>query len=381
MTRGWGGGDDPERTASPELHQHLRAKRGGGGSAYVQTNRGKRSLLVDVQKPAGAAVLRRLLASADVFITNVRTRSLQKTGLDYESLAPEFPRLVYAHLTAFGRVGPKVNDPGYDYGAWWAHTGIMDLVRSSDEGDMPRFPGGIGDNSTAVQLAGYIGLALFHRERTGKGQLVDASLFRSGIAAIAQPLIMFAGGNSWARSVGPTHIRATTKPGERATMITNAFFRCKDGTYVQLLGEDVRRHLRNTLAALDLTYTDLFGSERPDWSKVDWTAATRMAERVVASRSYQEWFPIFERHNVWFARIQRFENMFSDEQAVASGIFAQDVPGVRHPLIRSPVQLSADQAQPRGSAPAFGEHTLEVLREAGFSEGELQRLHEDGVVK
>lgn len=381
MSRAWGHNDDPERTASRRLLTSLKQRRGGGGSAYVQANRGKRSILVDFQKPEGVLLLKRLLAKADVFVTNVRPKGLQKVGLDYETLSVEFPRLIYAHFTAFGRVGPKVNDPGYDYGAWWAHTGIMDLARPSEESYMSRFPAAIGDNTTAVQLAGYIGLALYHRERTGCGQLVDAALFRSGIAAMAHPLTQFAGGNPWAHSRGNMHIRSSTEVGVRQTQITNAVFRCKDETFVQLLGENLKQHINKTVTALGTTMIELFGAEKPDFKTVDWQAATKKVDLIIATKSFDEWLPIFRKHDVWHVRVQRFENMFEDEQARACGIFAH-VPELQHPVIRSPVFLSADKAEPRTGAPDFGENTEEVLvGELGYSPEEVEHLKRGKVVR
>mmetsp|Transcript_51693 Transcript_51693/g.117116 ORF Transcript_51693/g.117116 Transcript_51693/m.117116 type:complete len:451 (-) Transcript_51693:90-1442(-) len=379
MTRGWGGGDDPELTAQPELFAELQAKKGkgGGGSAFVQINRGKRSLLLDIRKPAGTQVLKRLLATADVFVSNVRVQSLKKLGLDYESLAPEFPRLIYAHLSAFGTSGPKANDPGYDYASYWAHTGFMDLVRSSEVADMPRFPGAIGDNSTAVHLAGYIGLALFHRERTGKGQLVEAALMRSGIAALAQPLSQYAGGNGWGRSQGPLGVRETTQLGVRNTRLTAACYKCKCGTWMHLAGEDFGKHFKKTLETLGLTVKDVFGEERP--KEVPWDHATRVVDGVMATKTYDEWHRIFEEKDVWHQKIQKFEVMFEDEQAKSSGIFVS-APGVRHPLIGSPVLLSAHKAEPRTGAPAFGEHTGAVLTELGLSPQEVEKLKADKVI-
>jgi len=322
-------------------------------------------------------LLKRMLASADVFVTNVRLQSLKKVGLDYESLAPEFPRLIYAQFSAFGLTGPKANDPGYDFAAWWAHTGIMDIVRSSEDADMPRFPGAIGDNSTAVQLAGYIGIALFHRERTGRGQLVDAALMRSGIAALAQPLMQYAGGNDWGRSRGPLGIRETTKVGERNTRITQTHFRCKDGVWVHLVGEDFRKHFKNTLKALGLTVKDVFGAERV--KEVPWAHATRVVDEVMATKTFDEWAEIFRQHDVWYQRIQRFEEMLDDQQAIQSGIFVQ-APGVRHPLVGSPVLLSSHRAQPKSGAPGFGEHTDAILHELGLSPQEVADLRREKVV-
>jgi len=379
ISRGWGGGDDPELTAMPELHRQLKEGKVGGGSAWMQLNRGKRSLILDVRKPAGIAIFKRLLQTADVLVTNVRLKGLQKIGLDYETLSNQFPRLIYAHLSAFGRVGPKTHDPGYDFGAWWAHTGIMDLVRSDDSADMPRFPGAVGDNSTAVQLAGYIGLALYHRERTGHGQLVDAALMRSGITAIAHPLVMWAGGNSWGRSSGPLNIRSSTKIGQRDTRITSSFFQCKDGVWIFLLGEDFRKHWRKTLTALGLTAAEVLGSDKPNWNEIDWASATRVVDKVMSTKSYDEWQVIFKKHDVWYSKVQRFEDMWDDEQARASGIFVR-APGVRHPLIGSPILLSSSKAEPRSGAPGFGEHTSNVLKELGYTPEDEAQLRQDKVV-
>jgi len=387
ISRGWGGGDDLERTAQPELVKEMRERRGpGGGSAYVQINRGKRSLCLDVSLLAGREVLKRMLATADVFVTNVRLKSLQKIGLDYETLSHDFPRLIYAQLSAFGRAGPKVEDPGYDYAAFWAYSGFMDIVRSDEGGDLPRFPGAIGDNLTAVQLAGFIGTALFHRERTGKGILVDAALMRSGIMALTQPLMQYQGGNDWGRSKGKMHVRSTTKLGERETRIANLPFLCKDGTWCQLLGEDFTRHWPNTLKGLGLTPAGVWGKDavkpngKVDWSKVDFKNATRIVDAVFATKTFDEWSAHFKTKDIWHEKVQRFEQMWEDPQAKSSGIFVA-APGVRHPLIGSPVLLGKAPAEPRGGAPGFGQHTTEVLRELGYSPAEEEKLRGDKVVR
>eukprot|EP01051_Picozoa_sp_SAG22_P024956 SAG22_NODE_7166_length_768_cov_1.393124_1_plen_168_part_10 len=120
VVRSWGKGDDPALTADPALH----ATAEGGGSSFVQLNRGKKSVGLNPTAPEGKAILLKLLATADIFITNVRLKSLRKAGLDYESLAPLFPRLIVGHLSAFGRTGPMADDPGYDFGAFWAQSGL-----------------------------------------------------------------------------------------------------------------------------------------------------------------------------------------------------------------------------------------------------------------
>ena len=98
------------------------------GSLFLNANRGKKSVVLDIRTPSGLAGIKALIQTADVFITNVRQQSLEKQGLDYKSIHAEFPACIYAHLTAWGKGGPGENKPGYDIGAYWAATGMQDLV-------------------------------------------------------------------------------------------------------------------------------------------------------------------------------------------------------------------------------------------------------------
>ena len=150
------------------------------GKLFENTNRGKRSIVLDLKKSEDLKNLLKLLETADVFLTNVRVKGLQRLGLDYETIRHRFPRLIYAHLTAWGRAGPHRDDAGYDAGAFWAASGIQDITRFSDDSPPSRYPGGIGDHTTGMALMSGIGMALFYRERHGRGQLVDASLLRVG---------------------------------------------------------------------------------------------------------------------------------------------------------------------------------------------------------
>jgi len=383
MSRAWGHNDDPKRTADPEMQRALKERRGGGGSSYIQINRGKRSVLVDFQKPEGVAIVKQLMETADVFVTNIRLQGLKKVGLDFETVHKEFPRLIYAHFTAFGRDGPKVNDPGYDYGAFWANTGIGDIVRTSDESSTVRVPAGFGDNASATQLAGWIGMALYHREVTGEGQLVDATLFRAGLNSMTQLIMQYLGGNPFGNSKGARHVRSTSRFGERVTMVTNATFLCKDNVLVQFLGEDMRRHVKKTMKALGVSIKDLFGSDQPRYSSFtadQWREVTKKIDAVMASKTYEEWKPILKEHDVWHVVVQRFENMMQDEQVHATGMLV-DVPGLKHKLFKAPIYMGADQAIPTRNAPHFGQHTQEILSEIGYNDEALERLRKAGVVR
>jgi crotonobetainyl-CoA:carnitine CoA-transferase CaiB-like acyl-CoA transferase len=379
FARGWGLKDDPAKTADPGL----RAAPGGGGSAFVNLNRGKRSVALDPTTPRGRALLFQLLETADIFVTNVRLRSLRRLGLDYESLHPQLPRLIYGQLSAWGRAGPMVDDPGYDFSSFWAHSGVQDILRSSDTAPMPRFPGGVGDYTTGAQLYGGILGALYHRERTGKGQLVDAALLRAGVWFLSHAISMHAGGAEWTKNpsgLATGGVRETTELGDRRTAITNACFKCRDGAWIQLMGLERDRHMPATLKALGLT---LEGCGLGGWkggANKDWARATRVVDAVMAGKTREEWGAVFDDHGVWWKGINRFEDMMGDVQANAAGCFVT-VPGVSHKLIGSPVLLSAADSAPVASAPGFGAHTVEVLKELGCSESDVGQLVEQGVVR
>lgn len=381
VSRTWGHKDDPAYTASPAIFD-----RGHGGSSFTQFNRGKRSLVLDIQKPEGQQVLFRLLEKADVFVTNVRNRSMKRLGLDYESLRSKYPRLIYAHLSAWGQTGPMLETPGFDVGAWWAHSGIMELARSSDDAPMPRQVGGIGDSVLATQLAGFIGLALYHRERTGVGQYVDAALLRSGIAAIAHPMAASAGRNAFitgpiSKAGGMGMIRETTQLGERRTSMNYVPFRMKCGTWVHMMDLVIDRFLPKLFRMLGVREEDILGPlDQRDPEGVYLKEATTKIDNILATKTWAEWRPLFLEHDVWHAVCNKFEDVWDDEQAKANGAFVHH-PDIRHPVVGVPILMSAHQAEPRGRAPGFGEHTSEVLREVGFSTTDEAALREKGIVE
>jgi crotonobetainyl-CoA:carnitine CoA-transferase CaiB-like acyl-CoA transferase len=190
------------------------------GAMFEQDNRGKKSISLDLSTPAGAQLFHLLLERADVFLTNVRRSGLQRLGLDWEQVQERYPRLIYCHLTGWGREGPFADKAGYDIGrylpilaapsaamspspvrsicihvlfsdhpsppralcSYGAATGLMELGRPSSDSstEMSRWPTGQGDHAASMSAVAGVGLALNHRHDTGRGQLVDISLLRAG---------------------------------------------------------------------------------------------------------------------------------------------------------------------------------------------------------
>ncbi len=171
-----GAGDPYRRRAQPPIGPGLASNPG-----FVLDGRNKRSLALDLRQTAGQEVLRRLVAQADVFITNYPPPVRRRLGITYEELAPLNPRLIYASFTGYGETGPEADKPGFDATAWWARSGLMHLVRAGEEAAPARSLPGMGDHPSAMGTYGAIVTALYQRERTGKGAYVGSSLLANGL--------------------------------------------------------------------------------------------------------------------------------------------------------------------------------------------------------
>ena len=151
--------------------------------AWMLEARNKKSLALDLSKPEGQAVLHRLAAEADVFITNYPPQVRARLGITYDHLAPLNERLIYASFTGYGEKGEEANKPGFDSNAYWARSGLMDLVRADEHTTPARSIAGMGDHPCAMALYGAIVTALYKRERTGKGSHVSSNLMANGVWA------------------------------------------------------------------------------------------------------------------------------------------------------------------------------------------------------
>jgi crotonobetainyl-CoA:carnitine CoA-transferase CaiB-like acyl-CoA transferase len=328
-------------------------------------NRGKRSVVLDLADPGGEdrAVMARLLATADVFVTNLRPDAVARLGLAPDDVLAEHPRVVYASLTGYGSSGPDVNRAGYDVGAFWARSGLASLAVPPDQ-PQPHFRGGVGDHVTAITtVAGILG-ALLERERTGRGRLVETSLLRTGIWSLGWDLGL-------AMRFGkllPPQPRT-----EQANPMINVY-RAADDRWFWLLGLEGDRLWPGLLEAVD----------RPAWADDERFRTARdrrlhaaelvaLLDELFATRTRGEWVSAFDAHDVWWAPVNTVEDVLADPQAIAAGAFV-DVPGgagaPAHRAVASPVSFPSadggDEARPRGAVPALGEHTAEVKAELGF---------------
>ena len=322
-------------------------------------NRGKRSLAVDLTSEAGRAIVRRAIAGADVFLTNLRIGALERAGLDAAGLLAEQPRLVYALATGYGTSGADRDRAAYDAGAFWGRAGVgATLAPAGGEPPFPRTA--FGDHATALALAGGVAAALFARERTERGGLVTTSLLRTGLYVVG------ADTNQVLRlGVPPIPLERTVMPNPLCT-----FYRTADGRWVFLLGLQADRHWPDLVRAVD----------RPDWLRdprfVDITArktnhATLIAEldAIFASAPFAVWAERLDAAGMWWAPVQTIAEAVVDPQTEACGAFI-DVPtpdGASARMLATPVDFADHRPCAERPAPEPGQHTEEVLLELGYA--------------
>ena len=340
---------------------------------WIVDNRSKRAIALDLRTPDGQEVLHHLVRGADVFVTNLPLDGRERLRVRYEDLSPLNPRLIYASVTAYGETGAEATRPGFDSTALWARTGLMDLVRPSPEAAPSRSLPGMGDHPTGMSLFGAIMAALYHRERTGRGTMVSTSLMANGLWWNA---IQVQGILCGARTV-------VRPPREESVSALANLYRCRDGRWFLMSLTADERRWPDLAACIDRH--DLL--EDPRFATIESRRANAHAliavlDDVFAKKDWVEWREILERTGIAFGVVGTLDDIATDRQMVDSGALVPiDDPRAGAPLtVSSPIGIAGqDKVAPR-IAPAIGEHSVEVLREAGFAESEIERLLAAGVV-
>ncbi|MGI9645963.1 MAG: CaiB/BaiF CoA transferase family protein [Ilumatobacteraceae bacterium] len=317
-------------------------------------NRGKRSIVLDLR---GDDVdhLHALLATADVMVTNIRPGALERLGLDHDSLAGRYPRLVYGAITGYGLDGDDRDRAGYDVGAYWARSGLAHTM--VPPGRLP--PGlrsGMGDHQTGMTLVAGVMAKLFERERTGRGGFVATSLLRTGMYSIA-----------WDMGI---HLRfgrrQSTRPRERNPAPLINCYRAGDDLDFWLICLEADRHWPKVLAAID--HPELADDSRYETAQLrNEHCEPLIAEldAVFATRPRSEWGERFDEHDVWWAPIQSIADVINDPQTQPGFVdMVPDEGGEPYRAVATPVDFGGHVHRP-GPVPHLGEHTAEVLGELG----------------
>ena len=354
-----GKGDDT-RAWGPPFQQ--------GESAYfLSINRNKESVTLDFKQPEGRAILDRLIAKSDVMVENFRPGSLDKLGLDYASLAARHPRLVYCSISGFGHTGPRRAEAGYD-AVMQAEGGLMSITGAAD-GPPFRLGVAIADVVSGMFAAQGVALALYARERTGRGQAVDVAMLDSVAALLVyQASIYFATGAAPSR-MGNRH----------PTIVPYETFAASDGDFVIAVGNDDQ--WRRFCRVADLEDDERFATNR---SRVTRYAELKpiLSDRL-RTRTRAQWIEALTRAGVPCGSVRDLHEVFNDPQIAAREMIANAEHATIGPisLLGVPIKLSDTPASVRTAPPILGQHTATVLQDdLGLSPDELAMLQARGVV-
>jgi crotonobetainyl-CoA:carnitine CoA-transferase CaiB-like acyl-CoA transferase len=324
--------------------------------AFVQDNRGKRSVVLDLRDAEDRQSFEQLLASADVFISNLRPDALDKLGLEAASTVERHPHLVYCSVSGYGLAGEDRNRSAYDIGAFWARSGLSVQLAGSD-GVPLNARGGIGDHITGLAALAGLLAAVLEQRHTGRGRVVEVSLIRTGAYVLSWDLCLQAA----LGKVAPSEPRHANQ-----TPLMNSY-RAADGRWFFFTGLEADRHIGPVCRALgraDLLDDPRFanaGAIRKNRVEV-----IAVLDEIVATRSLAEWAERFDAEGVWWAPAQGPQQVLDDPQLAATDGFVE-VRGADGDAIGRAVNGPVTFANvARGAvppAPLLGEHTDEVLTE------------------
>lgn len=340
--------------------------------AWDLVSRNKRGLALDLHAAAGQAVLRRLVAQADVLITNYPPSVRKKLGLQAQPLMALNPRLVFASVSGYGETGPEAGRLGFDATAYFARSGLTDITRA-DEQAPPASPAlAQGDQPTASTLFGAIVTALYRREKTGQGAEVSTSLLANGIWS-AGPMVQAA--------LAGAEIRYRWPRQAPRSALSN-FYLCADGRWlsIAMVAEDRLWPTMVQLMEIEDLASDLrFATTAARRSHAP--ALTAAFDAVFLRRDAADWQRRFEAGGFTVSVVARLADVVHDEQAVHAGaLVPADGMGGTDRTVDSPFRIAGvDKVRPRG-APAVGQHSREVLRDYGLDEAEIDALIEQGAV-
>jgi len=339
-------------------------------------NRGKRSIGLALDNPACRPLLERLVASSDVFLTNYLPGARKRLGIELADIRAINPDIIYVRGSGFGQRGPDADKGGYDSTAFWARGGSAAGLTSPSSPRSPRMPAGAyGDSLGGMTIAGGIAAALFSRSVTGSPSVVDVSLIGVGAWAtqFSVNLALLAG--------GPLPKEEPPKHGAATNPLIGAY-RTADGRFLELAMLQPGRYWPEFCRLADRP--DLARDERFDSVDKIMANAADAAEIVaemIAARPLSEWVEVLSSGDGQWSVVQDAWEVGQDPALRANGMIASvtDGDGVDRELVCSPVQFD-ERAITLTRAPAFAEHTDEVIRECGFTDEELIRLKIDGAV-
>jgi crotonobetainyl-CoA:carnitine CoA-transferase CaiB-like acyl-CoA transferase len=356
---------DLVRQIGPARHEDM-------GPIFLNTNRNKRSIVLDLKQAAGLKALRRLLADADVLMYNVRPQAMARLGLDYESVSAINPRIVYAGLFGFGQDGPYAARPAYDDLIQGAAT--LPYLISRAAGGVPRYvPTAMADRIVGQTAVGGILATLLARGRTGRGDRVDIPMFETMVAFVLgdhlggltfEPPL---DGGGYARQLSPERRPYRTNDGYICALVYND--KQWEG-FLRAIGQE-------SLLQQDPRFATFAERSR----NIDFVYGT--LSRIFEERSTAEWMRLLEKADVPFMPMHDLQSILHDPHLEATGFFSHVEHPTEGPIVsmRMPMNWSGNTPDPVRPVPRLGEHTREVLAQSGFEASEIDALLASGVAR
>jgi crotonobetainyl-CoA:carnitine CoA-transferase CaiB-like acyl-CoA transferase len=335
----------------------------GMSGKFINFNRNKRSIGLDIKKPDGLAALLRLIERADVFVSNVRPEGLARAGLDHASLAKKNPRLIHCSILAFGRGGRYFNRPAYDPVIQSLSGVAGTIARATGE---PRFvPMVMSDHTSGLIAAQAIGFALYRREKTGKGEAIDVPMLENMASFVSSEHL---GAATFDPPVGPTGDGRLLSPNYRPVPTKDGYVTVRPNTNAQAFA------FFDAIGRPELKTDPRFDSAASRTRNAK--AYFEVQATSLDHKTTDEWVELFDKLDVPAARYNTIDELMTDPHLKDVGFYKEEHHPSEGKIRRSKLAnvFSGGARKDEGHAPLFGEHTREILKEHGYSAAEVDKM-------
>lgn len=363
---------DLSRTAGAD---HRLPVEDGNNPYFDQFNSGKKFVAINLKSEEGKEIFLKLLEDCDIFLTNVRSRSLERLGIDYESLKDRFPQLIYAQFTGFGTKGDEANRPSYDQTAFWSRTGTIrdSLTKESAPASMPFAFGDLASSNAFVAgiLTAYIG-----RIKHGKGSFISTSLLKSAIWCSTVPVL----------GSQPQYGKEYPEPRCEISNPFSTYYRCGDGEWLGIFDRAYERN-REYFAeifnipelASDIELSSISAMQQS--GRVP--SVIEALEAAFAGRTADEWLNLLGEKDVICEKVRHYKDIHQDPQALANEMFEvrEYEDGVSTYMPAPPIDfIGFDRKEPVKTG-LLGHDTDEVLASLGYTDEQIEALRENDIIQ
>jgi crotonobetainyl-CoA:carnitine CoA-transferase CaiB-like acyl-CoA transferase len=337
---------------------------------FEQHNANKKSIVVDLKTPEGQEIMHKLLATANVILTNTRSNALKKLGMDYDSLSKKYPSLIHAQMTGYGEVGPMADDPGFDNVSFWALGGVMIAAMEKDTAPIIP-PSAFGDNGIACTMAAAICAALYKQKCTGQGSKIVLSLYGQAIWDMAEPILSVqCGVDKYPKS------RLETTP-------LNNTYKCRDDKWIMVCCHEYERYFPQFMKIInreELIHDDNINTFKK--GNENCRQVIGIISEGFGRFTQDELDAILTKEDIPHAKLVNVPELLESKQAWDNEYLQEyTLPSGRKMVETvSPVKFGGPGKPPRKRAPYLGEQSSEILREVGYTDQQIQSFIEKNVV-